>query len=225
MFKLPSVRGFPRTSNTAQVCEQVEDSRKGRQLPAQEIDLGRLFPSLRKVLPREQHRELDRTPTATVDLALTERKLYIPTGERHKKKDGTLGAEHKIPFILVTVTATIMHGKHAAFFYRVTNRSTKVFDSRTGARVSIADMLYELHRICPPAIADSTADALAEWLQPERDRKPRPRKPTGTNETANNPPDLRTVKRAPFSAKKHLIGDSVLAYLSQPLPFPDVKIA
>lgn len=91
-----------------------------------------------------------------VKTAIDERKLYIPTGERNIKKNGELGAEHKIPVILVTVTASIMHGKREAFFYRVTNRSTKVEDSRyvighKTIKVEISELagepVYETRRV------------------------------------------------------------------------------
>jgi len=224
MFKLPSVRGFPRTSNTAQVCEQVEDSRKGRQLPAHEVQIDRLFgDSLRKRLPTSPPRELDLTPTATAYLTVEERQLFIPTGERHKKKDGTLGAEHKIPFILVTVTATIRDKGRNAFYYRVSNRSTKVFDSRDNSRRPIGEVLYELHRMLPPAMADSIADSLAEWLQPPRERKPRKRKPTA-DDVGRQPPPIPALRSA-ANAVARMIADPVLDYLRQPLPYPDVAIS
>lgn len=242
----PDPRGFPRHSNTAQVLGLVQDARcKSRrhlrpdELPPErplDPDLARLFDLRHRKPAAAPVRELDRTPTATVDLHEDVRQLFIPTGEHHVKKDGTKGAEHKIPFLLVTVTATIMYGKHRAFFYRVTNRATKVEDSRyptgrkpdgepTYARKPLIDVLEELHRLCPPAIADSTAEALAAQLQPPRERKPRKRKLTVTDETANTPPDLRNLKRVGFSARKHLLGDPLLDYLNQPLPFPDVKIS
>lgn len=224
MFKLPSVRGFPRTSNTAQICGLYEDSRKGRQLPAHETDFDSMFAdSLRKRLPTAPPRELDRSPTATAYLTVEQRQLYIPTGERHTKKDGTLGAEHKIPFILVTVTATIRDKGRNAFFYRVTNRATKVFDSRTETRRAIGEVLYELHRMLPPAMADSIADALAEQLQPPRERKPRKRKAAATDDT-HRPPPIPAMRSAANTVAR-MIADPVLEYLREPLPFPDVKIA
>lgn len=255
----PNPRGFPRTSNTAQVCVHVEDTRrKSRQyllpdeLPPErppDPDLAVLFDLRhRKPVTTPAH-ELDRTPTATAYITTEERQFYLPTGEHNIKKDGSQGAEIKKPFILVTVTANIRESGHTAFFYRVTNRSTKVEDSRyiighkyklvkvgelagepiydqerhpVYKRKPIGEVFYELHRMCPTAMADSTADALAEWLQPPRERKPRKRKVSTDNTPA--PPPIPALRSAANTIAR-MVADPLLDYLRQPLPFPDVKIS
>jgi len=225
----PSPRGFPRISNTATVCAHVENTkRKSRRwhptevLPApREADLAKLFaPPPRPPAPLPP-RDLSATEqTATAYLTVEERKLYIPTGERRIRKDGKQGAEQKVPFILVTVTASIRHAGRNVFFYRVTNRSTKVFDSRDKARKPIDEVRDELHRLCRPRMAEATADALAEWIQPPRDRKPRPRKVTADDSPPPAPP--RKPCRAAIRTIVKLIHDPVLDYLRKPLtPLPN----
>lgn len=95
-------------------------------------------------------------------VGVSERKLYIPTGKRHIKKDGTLGAEQKIPFILVTVIASIIRKRQIVFTFSATNRATRVLDSRDGKRKAIADVRRELLRICGN---DDAADTLQTFLR------------------------------------------------------------
>jgi hypothetical protein len=226
----PSPRGFPRTSNTLQVCAHVEDTkRKSRRwhptevLPApREVDLAKLFAPPPRPPPPLPPRDLSATAqTATAYLTVEERKLYIPTGEHYTKKDGSQGAEQKVPFILVTVTAAIRANGRTAFFYRVTNRATKVFDSRDSKRKPIGEVRVELHRLCAPTMACATADALAEWLQPPRDRKPRPRKATDDNAPLQ-PPPIPARRSAANRLASMITRDSVLAYLRKPLtPLPN----
>jgi hypothetical protein len=225
----PSPRGFPATSNTAQVCGLVEDEKRKSRLwlcpcevpQPQTVDLAKLF----DLQPREPkaftRRELDLTPTATAYLTVEERQLYIPTGEHYTKKNGEQGAEHKIPFILVTVTANIRANGRTTFFFRVTNRSSKVFDSRDSQRKSLGEVAAELLRLCQPAMAAATAEALAEWLQPPRDRKPRKRKVA--TDGAPEPPPI-PARRSAANTVARMVADPLLDYLREPLPYPDVAI-
>lgn len=96
-----------------------------------------------------------------VDVDVAQRKLLIPTGKRYVKKDGSLGAEQKIPFILVTATASIMRRQREVFNFSVTNRATRVLDSRDGKRKSISAVRAELLRICND---DSAADTLQNFI-------------------------------------------------------------
>jgi hypothetical protein len=62
--------------------------------------------------------------------------------------------------ILVVATATVSDGKRE-FFFRVTNQSRSIFDTRDSKRKPLADVRHELFRLCG---SDSAADALAEFL-------------------------------------------------------------
>jgi hypothetical protein len=126
---------------------------------------------LQRVSKRSDHGALDivlreRAPACVAKVDITERKFYISTGKRRiRKKDGKPGSEEKIPVILVTVTATVSDGKRT-FFFRVTNRSRKVFDSRDNQRKPLAYVRAELFRMCQPDTADRTTAALVEYMRP-----------------------------------------------------------
>lgn len=147
---------------------------------------------------------------ASAALAFDERKLFIPTGKRKIKRDGQQGAEEKIPVIMVTATVTVSCGS-SAFTFIATNRGQLVRDSRSGRRQPLEFVRQELHRM-GVATAETIAASIAEILPPPRIPKPRP--------TAAPLPDdfiappVRdgiscAVKRLPFSARKHLLGDSI----------------
>jgi hypothetical protein len=165
-MRLPQPRGFPATSNTLAVCDHVADARS-RQLSdtaPPDVDLARLF-SKSPPLPRKQYRTLQPgEPRATVSLGITERKLFISTGKRRVKKDGSQGAEEKIPVLLVTVTATVSDGKRD-FYFQITNRSTLVFDSRDRQRKPLETVRSELLRMCPEETASTACDALAGYMR------------------------------------------------------------
>jgi hypothetical protein len=224
MFKLPSVRGFPAQSNTAAICEHVENSRKGKAHFAPEVDLAKLFntrPFVRQSTIGTLQSAIPRIPHCTVSLGITEKKLFISTGRRRvRKKDGKLGSEEKIPVILVTVTATVSDGKRE-FCFQVTNRSTKVLDSRDHQRKPLADVRAELLRLCAnPGMADAAADLLGEYLVEPHERKARP--VAAGADCGEPPPPPRKPSRSAVRTMVKLIRDPVLEYLRKPItPLPD----
>lgn len=96
-----------------------------------------------------------------VSIRFDQKHVMLPTGEKVLRKKGKHAGQIVDDVrlaILVIVTATVSDGKRE-FFFRVTNRSRSIFDSRDSKRKRLADVRRELLRLCG---SDCAADALAE---------------------------------------------------------------
>jgi len=102
-------------------------------------------------------------PRCSVSVRFDQKRIMLPTGEKVLRKKGKHAGQIVDDVrlaILVIATATVSDGKRE-FFFRVTNKSRSIFDSRDSKRKPLADVRRELLRLCG---SDSAADALAECL-------------------------------------------------------------
>jgi hypothetical protein len=102
-------------------------------------------------------------PRCVVSIRFDQKRLMLPTGKKVLRKKGKHAGQIVDDVrlaILVIATATVSDGKRE-FFFRVTNKSRSIFDSRDSKRKPLADVRRELFRLCG---SDSAADALGEFL-------------------------------------------------------------
>jgi len=102
-----------------------------------------------------------------------EGKIYLPTGSHKTRKDGTPGAEEKIPLLIrkVTVSVRFPDGREA-FYFRATSWGESILDSRTNQHIPIVTAAAELRRLCGER-AESGITVMRECYQPkERKKKP-----------------------------------------------------
>jgi hypothetical protein len=100
-------------------------------------------------------------PRCVVSIRFDQKRLMLPTGKKVLRKKGKHAGQIVDDVrlaILVIATATVSDGKRE-FFFRVTNKSRSIFDSRDSKRKPLADVRRELLRLCG---SDCAADALAE---------------------------------------------------------------
>jgi hypothetical protein len=100
-------------------------------------------------------------PRCAVSIRFDQKRVMLPTGKKVLRKKGKHAGKIVDDVrlaILVIATATVSDGKRE-FFFRVTNKSRSIFDSRDSKRKPLEEVRRELLRLCG---SDSAADALAE---------------------------------------------------------------
>jgi hypothetical protein len=189
----PNPRGFPRQTQLI-----AADNIGGG------CDLAALFPPPRARIAREQVAR-EQVARATCETVTDEAKKLIYLNREKEKRS--------LPY--AECVATVTHGA-TVFFFRTTSLGATVLDSRDKSRRSICHVRRELERLLGDAARADTICAELVAVQPPP--KVATERPAAASDPAYvRPPAPAPLKRAIFSARKRLLADPLLAYLTRPM--------